>query len=321
MLFRSALAPTDIDATLHAQLCATSPSYKEHHAKCKNGKWSSSPKSPIKQGAIHYDGIFKFFPCCIAARTPERLDSDPVITMCLACCSNPDSCGCGRPSLEETLQQELIAQGYSESFMYSPGPSRHGVPAKLFPKHSVSSSYVPPEAPPAMPAAPEPSPIPEPDVPADSMPPAEEPGSPFKHGPRNAPAVPDDESVIAWVEQQLARNITIDQGILPKSHLLHHSTADPWHKICTTCRAGLQRRKAAKKESTSLEVRQVPYAPYGDCIRLDTEDCHLEANTLAGEDAVQYFEGLRYDLIAVDCGTGWNFSEPIADKQIGRAHV
>ena len=100
--------------------------------------------------------------------------------------------------------------------------------------------------------------------------------------------------MIAWVEQQLARNVTIDQGILPKSHLLHHSTSDPWHKVCTTCRAGLQRRKAAKRESTSLEIRQVPYAQYGDCIRLDTEDCHLEANSLAGEDAVQYFEGLRY---------------------------
>ena len=30
---------------------------------------------------------------------------------------------------------------------------------------------------------------------------------------------------------------------------------------------------------------------------------------------MQYFEGLRYDLIAVDSGTGWNFSEPIADKR------
>ena len=139
-----ALAPTDIDATLHAQLCATSPSYKEHHAKCKNGKWFPSPYSPIKQGAIHYDGIFRFFPCRIAARTPERLDSDPVITLCLSCCSSPDSCGCGRQSLEDKLQQELIAQGYSESFMFSPGPHRHGAPAKLFPKHSVSSSYVPP---------------------------------------------------------------------------------------------------------------------------------------------------------------------------------
>ena len=115
------------------------------------------------------------------------------------------------------MQQELIAQGYSESFMFSPGPHRHGAPAKLFLKHSVSSSYVPLEAPPAMPAAPEPMPIPDPVVPADFLPPADDPGSlspesVFKHGPRNAPAVPDDASVIAWVEQQLARNITIDQG-------------------------------------------------------------------------------------------------------------
>ena len=53
-----ALAPTDIDATVHAQLCASSPSYKEHHAKSRNGIWSPSPNSPIKQGANHYDGIF-----------------------------------------------------------------------------------------------------------------------------------------------------------------------------------------------------------------------------------------------------------------------
>ena len=30
---------------------------------------------------------------------------------------------------------------------------------------------------------------------------------------------------------------------------------------------------------------------------------------------MQYFEGLRYDLIAVDSGTGWNFSFPVADKR------
>ncbi len=157
-------------------------------------------------------------------------------------------------------------------------------------------------------------PIPDPVVPA---PPADDPGSlsaesVFKHGPRNAPAVPDDASVVAWVEQQLARNVAIDQGILPKSHLLHHSTADVWHKICTTCRAGLQRRKAARAGSTDLEVRQIPHAPFGACIRLDTEDCYLEA---VDEQHVQYFSGLRYDLIAIDCGTGWNFSHPIPDKR------
>ena len=30
---------------------------------------------------------------------------------------------------------------------------------------------------------------------------------------------------------------------------------------------------------------------------------------------MQYFSGLRYDLIAVDSGTGWNFSDPIADSR------
>ena len=78
------------------------------------------------------------------------------------------------------------------------------------------------------------------------------------------------------------------------------------------CQAGLQRRKAARAESTDLEVRQIPKAPFGACIRLDSEDCHLEA---VDEQHVQYFEGLRYDLIAVDNGTGWNFSELIADKR------
>ncbi len=139
-----AIAPTDIDTSVHAQLCSSSPSYKESHAKCKNGLWTPSPSSPIKQGAIHYDGLFKFFPCRIASRTPERLDSDPVLTLCLACCSSPDSCGCGRQSLEERLQQELVQQGFSDTFMFSPGPNRRGHPAKLFPKHSVSRSYVPP---------------------------------------------------------------------------------------------------------------------------------------------------------------------------------
>ncbi len=108
------------------------------------------------------------------------------------------------------------------------------------------------------------------------------------------------------------QNQAIDQAILPKSHLLHHSTSDAWHKLCTTCRAGLQRRKAARAGSTDLEVRQIPHASFGAGIRLDTEDCHLEA---VDEQHVQYYAGARYDLIAVDNGMGWNFSEPIADKR------
>ena len=70
-------------------------------------------------------------------------------------------------------------------------------------------------------------------------------------------------------------------------------------------------KKAARAGSTDIEVRQVPKAPFGACIRLDTEDCHLEAV----DEHVQYFDGLRYDLIAVDSGTGWNFSSPVADKR------
>ena len=31
--------------------------------------------------------------------------------------------------------------------------------------------------------------------------------------------------------------------------------------------------------------------------------------------AMQYFEGLGYDLIAVDSGTGWIFSTPVVDKR------
>ena len=90
-----AIAPTDVDASVHAQLCSS----------------SSSSSSSIKQGSIHYDGLFRFFPCRIASRTPERLDSDPVLTLCLSCCSSPNSCGCGRQSLEERLPQELVQQG------------------------------------------------------------------------------------------------------------------------------------------------------------------------------------------------------------------
>ena len=107
------------------------------------------------------------------------------------------------------------------------------------------------------------------------------------------------------------RSRVIDQGDLPKSHFLNRDSKDAWHKVCATCRAGLQRRKAARDSSTDIEVRHVSKAPFGACIRLDTEDCHLEAM----DEHVQYFDGLRYDLIAVDSGTGWNFSSPVADKR------
>ncbi len=193
-----AIAPTDIDASLHAQLCS-SPPYKESHAQHRKGLWNHSPTSPIRQGVTHYDGLFKFFPCRIASRTPERLDSDPVLTLCLACCSSPDSCGCGRQSLEARLQQELVSLGFSDKFMFTPRPNRRGHPAKLFPTHSVSSSYVPPVAPPA------PIPFLAPVVPADPRGSADDPGaispeSIFKKGVRDAPAPPDDASVKAWVE-------------------------------------------------------------------------------------------------------------------------
>ncbi len=63
--------------------------------------------------------------------------------------------------------------------------------------------------------------------------------------------------------------------------------------------------------STDLEIRQVPKSPFGSCVWLDTEDCHLEAL----DESMQYFDGLRYDLIAVDSGTSWNFSTPVVDKR------
>ena len=69
---------------------------------------------------------FLFFPCRIAARTPERLDSDPVLILDLSCCASPSSCGCGRQSLEACIQQELVAKGYSEEF-YLPYGLTHEV--------------------------------------------------------------------------------------------------------------------------------------------------------------------------------------------------
>ena len=109
-----------------------------------------------------------------------------------------------------------------------------------------------------------------------------------------------DAAIQSWIQKALERNQVIDQGLLPKSHLLHHDSKDSWHKVCTTCRAGLQRRKAAKAGSTDIEVRHVTKSPFGSHVRLDTEDCHLEAL----DEQMQYFDGLRYDLIGVDSGTG-----------------
>ena len=157
---------------------------------------------------------------------------------------------------------------------------------------------------------------PRPDAPAHAVDPgADADGNPpesiFKHGPHNAGVSLSDADLEALFERQIAMNRAIDQGMLPKSHLLTHDTKDRFHKYCTTCRAGLQRRKAARADSTDLEVRQVPKAPFGACIRLDTEDCHLEAV----DEHWQYFDGQRYDLIMVDSGTGWNFSTPVGDKR------
>ena len=198
-------------------------------------------------------------------------------------------------------------------------------PAK-FPAHSVSSSFVPP-APAAPEIAPEDGLVAAPVAPVvapregertpspgDDSSPNPEAASIFKEGPRNAAEPPSDAAVESWIKKALERNQVIDQALLPKSHLLHHDTKDSWHKVCTTCRAGVQRRKAAKSGSTDLEVRQVSKTPFGSCVRLDTEDCHLEALDESLGD-MQYFDGLRYDLIAVDSGTGWNFSTPITDKR------
>ncbi len=106
--------------------------------------------------------------------------------------------------------------------------------------------------------------VPSHDAPAIAVDPgaaAEPAESIFKDGPRNAVVPPSDAAVESWIKKALERNQVIDQALLPKSHLLHHDTQDSWHKVCTTCRAGLQRRKAAKSESTDLEVRHVSKTP------------------------------------------------------------
>ena len=84
-----ALSPTDLDAHLLEQISSSS-------------KYVSS--NSLKQGTMHYDGLFKLFPCRIAARTPERLDSDPVLIVALSCCASPSAYGCGRPSVEACVQ-------------------------------------------------------------------------------------------------------------------------------------------------------------------------------------------------------------------------
>ena len=124
----------------------------------------------------------------------QRPCPDPVSVMLLF----PLSCGCGRQSLDERLQQELVQQGFSDKFMFSPGPNRRGHPAKLFPKHAVSSSYVPPEVPPAPPApthvpatgsSDSPS-DPRPDAPAHAVDPGVE-----------ADGKPPGEHIQAWASQ------------------------------------------------------------------------------------------------------------------------
>ena len=147
---------------------------------------------------MHYDGLFKLFPCRIAARTPERLDSDPVLIVNLSCCASPSSCGCGRQSVEACIQQELVNRGFSKDFLFSPWPHTRGAPA-AFPFHSVSSSYVPPPAPAAPETAPEDRLVAAPEAsavapregerttsPGDDLSPIPEAASVFKDGPRNA---------------------------------------------------------------------------------------------------------------------------------------
>ena len=145
----------------------------------------------------------------LAARTPERLDSDPVLILDLSCCASPSSCGCGRQSLEACIQQEFVKQCFSEVVFFTPGPDARGTPAE-FPSHSVSSSYAPPPAPAAPEVIPDVLADPSggadapgssssgPDVPAiadDPSAAAEPAESLFKHGPRNAADPPSDAAV------------------------------------------------------------------------------------------------------------------------------
>ena len=93
--------------------------------------------SPLRPGAVRYDGAFQIFPCRQSSRTPERLDSDPVLVMNLDCCSNPLDHGCGKPSVEGTLSEALLARGFSGDFMFAPGHF-NGVPGQ---GNSSSNSF------------------------------------------------------------------------------------------------------------------------------------------------------------------------------------
>jgi hypothetical protein len=114
-------------------------------------------------------------------------------------------------------------------------------------------------------------------------------------------------------EQDLLRKLksgaikAIDESLLPLHHLHFHNSRDEWANFCSTCRASKQRRRAARRDSGSLHREvELSLKPYGAEIWLYTLD-YKSDQTAIGQ--------FRYDLAAMDVGTGWTAFLPMRNQK------
>ena len=282
----------------------------------RNGEPGEACMIKAKAGAHEIvSGLFELWPLRVTALTPERRDDDQIVTARLHHCATP-GCSCKLPKLHEFLRSNRLSAGMPGASIQgssSDGPATIEASAvDMVIQNSINEA----QGPGGLEPPPDPHPVPRKRELAKSQ----EVGTVSVPGAGKASAKQDpvgqgsaeaDDDAQAALLKRLkeGHGHAIDESLLPASHLQVHDTSDQWAQFCSTCRAVLQRRKAAKRNSGPYNTEQsIAKAPYGEQLWLDTTDYQQ-----AGVKPIGQF---RYDLASWDAGSGWLSFMPIRSKAV-----
>ena len=201
-------------------------------------------------------------PMRLSENTPDRADSDPVLILELDHCSSPD-CSCGKPRLQDLLESLVetnevthaqTSQCTTSNTIETTCPVELGSGdqgANMLPQ---IGEYI----------------IGGINSDGEGIPSAShmlslqlQAGFPLRRQRRKNTKPEGDEYEHPMTESNIASS---------KDHHMRFHTSDDFSKGCPICRAALQRRKAARRESGGNHAQAVKSGAFGDEILLDTID-------------------------------------------------
>ena len=244
------------------------------------------------KGCIHHKGKFKIMPMRLSENTPERADSDPVLILELDHCSSPD-CSCGKPRLQDLLESLVetdevthaltsqctngttsVEQSSAEDILMPDAEIAHYIIGGSNSDESMSASQL--------------------------LALELRTGLPLRRL-RQKTTKPEGDT---YEHPHAESNSSTAWDLHRRFHF-----SDDLSSKCPVCRAGLQRRKAAKRESGGNNSQVLKKAgSFGDEILLDTIDYSRGGRRC-------FWGGLRYDLALRSSYTGWICFIPLPNNK------